>query len=351
MILSDYQRNRLEDVSNKYKRMYNQPANCEPMFIINTPVELPSWEERLSDPLVMLKANLDALQTHLEIEDDRVPTVRVDFGTAQIAAAFGCELIIPSNNLPAASNHVLKDIEDVYQMQKPSLDAGWYGKLKEWTDVYLQNLPEGVHIQHPDIQSCFNTAHLIRGNDILMDFYDNPEALGVLLDLVTSYMTDLTIYLKSMISSDKEWFYDWGAMWKGAARISNCSMHMISPEFYSNHILARDIQFLKSLGGGRVHYCGTSGEVINEFFQNPEVTGLDFDGNHHDIWDLANQVPAKAVLLQWMDPVDNQYKVVNRLLSGDWPNKKNIIFQFNADSLEEGKVLLTDLRYAWRKSL
>ena len=32
-----------------------------------------------------------------------------------------------------------------------------------------------------------------------------------------------------MISDDPDWFFDWGALWKGAARISNCSMHMISP--------------------------------------------------------------------------------------------------------------------------
>jgi hypothetical protein len=349
--LSNYQRNRLENVTEKYKQMHNDPANCEPKFIINTPTVLPDWEERLSDPLVMLKANLDALQPHFDIEDDRVATVRVDFGTAQVAAAFGCDLVIPTNNLPAAANHVLKNIEDVFQLKKPSLDAGWYGKLKEWTEVYLQNLPEGVHIQHPDIQSCFNTAHLIRGNDILLDFYDKPKELGVLLDLVTEYMTELIIYLKTMISSDKEWFYDWGALWKGSARISNCSMHMISPDFYTEHILPRDLQLLRNIGGGRVHYCGTSGQVIQEFFKNPEVSGLDFDGNHHVIREISKLVPEKAVLLQWMDPVDNQFKIIDRLLDGDWPEKKNIIFQFNADSVQEGKELLAGLKNSYSKSI
>jgi len=351
LVLSNYQRNRLENVTEKYKQMHNDPANCKPKFIINTPTVLPDWEERLSDPLVMLKANLDALQPHLDIEDDKMATVRVDFGTAQVAAAFGCDLVIPTNNLPAAANHVLKNIEAVFQLKKPSLDAGWYGKLKEWTEVYLQNLPEGVHIQHPDIQSCFNTAHLIRGNDILLDFYDKPKEMGVLLDLVTEYMIELTIYLKTMISSDKEWFYDWGALWKGSARISNCSMHMISPDFYTEHILPRDLHLLRTIGGGRVHYCGTSGHVIQEFFKNPEVSGLDFDGNHHDIWELSKQVPEKAVLLQWMDPIDNQYKIVDRLLDGDWPEKKNIIFQFNADSVQEGKELLANLKYSYSKSI
>lgn len=63
-------------------------------------MEGPTWEERLSDPLVMLKAELDTLKPHIEMEDDRVPTVRVQFGTTQVAAAFGCEMFQGPNALP-----------------------------------------------------------------------------------------------------------------------------------------------------------------------------------------------------------------------------------------------------------
>lgn len=49
---------------------------------------------------------------------------------------------------------------------------------REWTEIYLDNLPEGMLIQHPDIQSPFDTAHLVRGDDILLDFYDDPAAVA-----------------------------------------------------------------------------------------------------------------------------------------------------------------------------
>jgi hypothetical protein len=346
LTIDNRQRTRLETLYAKYRRMHTDPAHCEPMFIINTPVDLPSWGERMRDPLVMLQANLDNLRPHLEIEDDRVPTVRVDFGTAQVAAAFGCRLVFPEDNLPAAADHVLTDISDVYDMEIPPLNAGLYKQLGEWTELYLRNLPEGVHLQHPDIQSCFNSAHLIRGNDILMDFYDHPEELGILLDRVTDFMIGFIRSHIPMIHYDPAWFFDWGALWKGVARISNCSMHMISPEFYTEHILPRDVRFLRAIGGGRIHYCGTSGKVIQEFFKNPEVSGLDFDGNHHDIWELSEQVPEQAVLLQWMDPTDNESLIIERLISGDWPRKRNIIFQFSAASVEEGRDLLERLRHS-----
>ena len=169
----------IKAVRSRYIKLYENPDDCDPAIVINTPVELPCWEERLADPMVMLRTELDALRPHFEIGDDRVPSVRVQFGTAQPASAYGCDIYVPPNSLPAASSHVVKRIEDAYDLQVPDVNAGWYGKLHEWTDMWLEVIPEGIELQHPDIQSTFNTAHLVRGNDIFLDFYDNPEALDV----------------------------------------------------------------------------------------------------------------------------------------------------------------------------
>lgn len=345
--LNDDQLNRFHQIDRNYKQMCEDPAHCQPMFIINTPVSLPSWEDRLADPLVMLQAELDLLRAHMEIRDDRTPTVRVQFGTAQVAAAFGCEVFVPPNNLPAVGSHILKCSEDVNTLAIPSMTDGWYGKLAEFTRVYRENLPEGVFIQHPDIQSSFNTAHLIRGNDILLDFYDDPEAVDTLLDKVTDYLIRLVPHLNVMIGNTGGWFYDWGALWKGAARISNCSMHLISPALYEEHILPRDIRLMHAIGGGRMHYCGTSSAVIDMFFKCPDITGLDYDLQHHDLWDLAQRTPEHVTLLQWGDALSGTEKtayVIERLLSGDWPQKRNVIIQLEASSIKEGKELLRKLR-------
>ena len=159
------------------------------------------------------------------------------------------------------------------------------------------NSTRSVHIQHPDIQSAFNSAHLIRGNDLLTDFYDQPEVVDMLLDKVTDYMIAITGHLKAMISDNREWFFDWGMLWKGAARISNCSMQMISPELYFRHVMPRDIRFFESIGGGRMHYCGITDDVIDEFFKVASITGLDVDFAYHDFYSLCERAPKRVVLL------------------------------------------------------
>lgn len=342
LTVRDEDRSRFVDLYERYRSLYDDPKRCRPMIVVNTPVgRLPTWEERLADPLVMLRSELDTLRPHLELRDDRVPTVRVQFGTAQVAAAFGCRMHVPENNLPAAGNHVLANAKDVHGLTMPRLDAGWYGKLAEWTEIWKANLPEGVHIQHPDIQSAFNSAHLIRGNDILTDFFDAPEEVDLLLDRVTDFMLAVTRRVKASISDDPDWFFDWGAMWKGAARISNCSMQMISPQLYRRHVLPRDIRFFETIGGGRMHYCGITGEIIDDFFRVPAITGLDVDCTRHDFFALCERAPERVTLIGSFGP-DSQE--MNRLLRGDWPRKRNLVIIASASSTEEGKHLLRQLQ-------
>jgi uroporphyrinogen-III decarboxylase len=342
--LDDRQLARLDDMYDRYRLLHQNPDGCRPMIIVNTPVKgQPSWEERLADPLVMLHAELNALRPHLEIEDDRVPTVRIQFGTAQVAAAFGCSIVVPENNLPAAGSHVLARAEDVRTLPMPSLDAGWYGKLAEWTALWKEHLPEGVHIQHPDIQSAFNSAHLIRGNDILTDFFDDPESLGLLLDKVTDFMINITRHTKAMISNDADWFFDWGSLWKGFARISNCTMQMISPELYREHVLPRDVRFFEAVGGGRMHYCGITGAVIDEYLKVAPITGLDFDATRHDFFAICDKAPDHIVLTP-TGSLSADHQFIARLLKGDWPKKRNIIIAVNAASAAEGRQLIEALK-------
>jgi len=326
-----------------YRKLHEKPDSCRPMLKINTPVPMPTWEEKLADPLVMLQSELDKIRPHLVIGDDTVPSVRVQFGTAQIAAAFGCDLFYPQNNLPAAGSHVLEDLDNIEDLQIPELKAGLFDKLYEWTDIWKQQLPPGVQIQIFDVQSAFNSAHLIRGNEILIDFYDDPDAVQTLLDKVTEFMLKVTRYYKPLISDDTEFFLDWGSMWKGTARISNCSMQMISPEFYEQHVLPKDVRYLEEIGGGRMHYCGITARVIDKFFEIPCLSGFDFDTTRHDFFEVCEKAPEQVVLTP-TGAFGKDSPEIKRMLAGDWPSKRNLVIPVSVDSVEEGIQLLHQLK-------
>ena len=65
-----------------------------------------------------------------------------------------------------------------------------------------------------------------------------------------------------------------------------------------------------------------------------------FDGNLHDLWHLSELAPERMVLLQWGETE----KTVSRLLQGDWPEKRNVVFVFDMPSGAEARKLLDKLR-------
>ncbi len=336
--------NRLEKLKEEYHLLYDSPQTCRPKIIINVESKdnIP-WEQQLSDPMAMLKNQLDDIHNHLQVGDDFLPAVRVNFGTGIIASAFGCELVIPENNLPAVSTHALKSLDQVWQLQKPSLDCEMYQQIERWIGIWLENLPEGVAIQHPDIQGPFNSSHLIRGNDILTDFYDDPDAVCRLLDVVTDHTIEVLAHFNRLIKKQHDWFHDWGgAYWRGNGRISNCSVDMISPDFYRRYVLPRDIRFMQSIGRGRMHYCGGSSKVIESFISNPWITGLDIDAGLHDMWQMSAMCPENVVLV--LQEYGKSFPKIDRLLAGDWPAKRNIILYTSAQDVEQGRELLARLR-------
>ena len=94
------------------------------------------------------------------------------------------------------------------------------------------------------------------------------------------------------------------------------------------------------MGAGRIHYCGTHDNgLMDSFFEMPNMTGIDFDGKYHDLWDLCERAPENVTLLVYATGDTRK-----RLLSGDWPKKRNIIIQSYVSSIEDGKALYARLR-------
>ena len=341
--MNDEQKQRIDALCQSYHLFFEDPANATPKIVIHTPADRPvSWKEKLADPRVMLRAGLDTVARHLAIGDDYVPSVRVDFGTAQFAAAFGCDWFFPEDSTPCAGSHPLKKLRDIETLEMPSQDAAWFPKLRQWTDIWLENLPDGVIFQQPDIQSPFNTAHLVRGNDILMDFFDDPEGVDLLLAAVADYMIDMVPVLNEQIGNTTGWFADWGMLWKGYGRLSNCTSDLIGPDLYKKHVLGQDMRVLESLGGGRMHCCGSSPQVIAAFAQNPFITGLDFDSGIHDPWHICEIArPDLSLILEYYGYAFPQ---IDRLLAGDWPAKRNITVVTHVASVDEAKDLYKRLK-------
>ncbi len=341
--INDTQRRHTEENLAEYKRFSTSPEAVHPKVIVNVPNgNAYTTPELIADKALMLKNGLDTIQTHIDIGDDYIPQVRVEFGTGQVSHAYGCDMYIAQHSPVCAQGHVLSDIEEIDALENPSLTAGWFGKCYEFTEFFMENKPSIVGMQLPDFQSPFNNAHLIRGNDILLDFYDSPDKLRLLLQKVTDYMVTMTDHYRKLTHMEEGFFCDWGVVWKGSARLSNCSLHMISTAFYNEFVKDFDRDYLDRIGGGRIHYCGEHDDgLFDSFFSIPNSYGVDYDSNLHDLWNISAKAPSQVALLQY-----GSQEQIDRLLKGERPEKNNFIISAYAKSIEEGRILYQQLKAA-----
>ena len=340
--LTDRQLYAVEETRRNFRLFRENPKIARPAILIHPPVESP-WtvRERTHHPERLLEYELNTVHAHLMQGDDYVPAARVEFGTGQVAHAYGCEMYEPENSPPCSAGHVMQSIEEAATLPLPDLRAGWFGELEKYSEYFRKNLPEGVALQMPDLQGPFNNAHLVRGNDILYDFYDEPDLVRLLLSRMTDHLIDLTRWTHDMCTPEADGFFcDWGCLWGGSTFIANCSLHMISTEFYREFIREFDQRLIDAVGSARIHYCGTHDDGLMDcFFEMPNMTGVDFDGRYHDLWDLSERAPEDVTLLVYATDAD-----MERLLSGDWPKKRNIIIQRYSSSIEDGRETYRRLR-------
>lgn len=312
---------RLEKTKANYLNFNANPNNCEPAVVVQMGFEPEhSVAERTADPYKMLKHEQSAIFRQITAEDDYIPQIRVEFGTAQIASAFGCELYQPKDSLACAKTHVLSDDQSVESLQTPGVFSGVFGAARDYYEIYKEYIDPAIGFQLPDIQSPFNNAHLVRGNDILFDFYDAPEKVEQLLAKTSDYMIDVILKFQEICQVGNGHIYDWTGVWNGGARLSNCSLHMISTGFYEEFIKKHDQRVLDAVGGGRIHYCGTHDDGLFEsLFSVGGLTCVDFDTSLHDLCEIAEKTPDNVALIACYNP-----DTLELAMRRGWPKKRNM---------------------------
>lgn len=339
--LSDCQHSHIEQLEKKHRLLFEDPQNAEPIVIVCTPVEQKyTVKERTADPEKMLESQLDAVRSHLLVGDDCLPSVRVELGTGLIASAYGCEIHERDDSLPCVKGPILSSAEDAANLPHPALHADWMKRLAEYTAYFRQSVPDFVHMQLPDIHGVLDNAYLLRGSELFLDFFDEPEAVAQFFDRLTDYIVEASREISRISGSKDGFFCDCGVLWKGCAEIAGCCMHMISTEFYQEFVRKYDQRFMDEVGGGRIHYCGSHDSgIFDSLFALNNMAGIDYPGTYHDLWDLSLRAPSRVTLMQYMTE-----EQINRLLTGDWPEKRNLVLYTSAASVEEGRDLYLRLK-------
>lgn len=246
------------------------------------------YQERNADPQKMLYEELKGALSAQAGRRESVPSVRANMGCGIVPSLFGLEQDVFPDKMPWLQSHLSK--EQILEMKPSDLRINKEFALAiEHMDFMREQLHgSGVRIYPVDIQGPFNTAHLVYGDDIFYQLYDDPDFVHHLLDL-SCHAIIMAQDACLARNPDSDWFvphYNSLAIPRslGGIKLSEDTSTLLNAEQLEEFVAPYIHRVLAYYGGGYIHYCGTNAHLYQLFLDEPLAYGLNF-GNpeKHDM--------------------------------------------------------------------
>ena len=226
---------------------------------INSQIPNPyPYEECFDSPKKALETALTFLQPSLALDTDFVPCLYpIQFRMIHpIPSLFGCPMRIVADDVRVVP--IIKRIEQVWDMDVPSLDQGVLPKVTEHLEYYKKHAPLELPLTPPSEQSPFVIAYQLRGDDIFLDLYDNPNEVKRLLELITDTFILVERHYKEVLNERSGYRISFQYMFVPGLRIAADSDVMLSPEFIEEFEMPHLERIAGEFGPLAIHYCGNN---------------------------------------------------------------------------------------------
>jgi hypothetical protein len=241
-----------------------------------------TFHEKLRDPEVQFEANLKAVGKTLElIPYDYIPSVFVTPGYMTIATMFGMEMYWghDPDQPPGVLGPLIDDLEQVYSLQRPTMQDGIMPDNIRRLRYNLDHLPPDVYVTGIDSGGPLNTLKdLLDTNLLYLGFYDNPAAMHHLLDMVTHIQLEIYHTLVEVVGDVKrmtciDFDPDWAPeKYKGFVSDDVCAT--IGPELFEEFSIPYNNRLYAPWGSGGLHNCGPNPNKDLYLAHNPKVKYL-----------------------------------------------------------------------------
>ena len=326
MIPLEIDHNEIERRKALYGRVFDyQPVDHLPIFIwlqgATRPEHTIRWE--LESGENQLEANIAWMARSLHLlPDDYIPVVRITQGYLTIASMFGCQIHWSDdpNQPPGVLEHPIKDLQQVYSLKRPGIGAGMMPENLRRMRLFAESLPPDVSLTGVDIGGPLNNLKdLVDTNLLYTGFYDDPQAVHSLLDLLTDVQLEMMQALVTAAGGDLNRFgcLDFDPVWHPQKYISFSSDDVsatIGPKIFEKFCSPYHDRLYAPWGSGGLHNCGP--HPCREMYVRLQHPVKYLNCSHHY---THMEYPAlKQVFAGWgvIEPFFDQNESAEQMLAG-----------------------------------
>lgn len=208
------------------------------------------------------------------------PQPRPMIGSRHVAGGFvipallGVEIKFSANQAPWNVPRNLPP-EEIRQLRLPDLETTW---------PMREIIPQARRLreQHGRLVGDWNTGGLIntalelRGNDLFLDFTDDPALVHFLVELIAQVQIRVVQFFHEM-SGTSSVSVNRGIVNAdpGIYLHSNCSTQMISPRTYAGYFLPYEMRLAAALSPYGIHHCGSNLQLFAPHYARLPLRFLD----------------------------------------------------------------------------
>jgi len=218
---------------------------------------------------------------------ESVPSLRSNMGCGIFPTLFGLKQLIFEDKMPWIADHL--DKETIAKMSVDDLKIGDEFKMAlDHMDYIREKLKDtGCRVFPLDLQGAFDTAHLVYGDQIFYDLYDDPDFVHHLLELSNeAIFLGMDEVMKRIPTDDCIAHYNELVMpkTKGGIKISEDTSTLLSKDQLQEFVTPYTSKTLEHFGGGYIHYCGKNPHLFEEVMNMKNAYGLNFGNpDMHDM--------------------------------------------------------------------
>ena len=167
-------------------------------------------------------------------------------GPGTLVTCFGIPLNPETENCPAYT----KKIDDVVAEAPPDVEtSGLMPAMRRRIELIRANTPLDFKITMPDMQGPFNLAHAMVGEEAMLAPLTQPGKFHRLMQCITDFWIAARRALIGWIGEDRL------DPWNRRPKICECSVNLVSPDFYKEFVLPHDLRICEAFGPVHVHPC------------------------------------------------------------------------------------------------
>lgn len=235
------------------------------------------FKEIFHDPAKMLCREVKAACAAANGRSDLIPSIRANLGTGILLACLGLEQETFPDKMPWLKEHLTK--EQISKLSPADIKPrGSFARGLEMMRCFKEIMGDSMPVYVMDTQGPFDLAHLMLGDALFIQLYDDPPFVHHLMNLCLELGLKTHRWMKAAINEPATSLHHGCSLYSDSFGIRICedTTVMLNPDHIEEFAIAYSRKLAREFGGAWVHYCGYNENLTDLILSYPEFKVLNF---------------------------------------------------------------------------